>query len=95
MLEVDGQLDARLDVAQHEERDEGQAGRHQQGEQQAVLVRLGPHGKESETSWNGVGPTVQTPTLPSPAPIAGRPVELPMRHQDASANQKAAKHVSM
>lgn len=94
MLEVDGQLDARLDVAQHEERDEGQAGRHQQGEQQAFLVRLGRHGKESETSWNGVGPTVQPPPH-SPTPTTGRPVELPMRHQDASANQKAAKHVSM
>lgn len=47
--EEDGEFETRLNVAQHEERDEGQTGHDQQGELQAVLLRLG-HREEEQAS---------------------------------------------
>lgn len=49
MGEVDGEIGARMNVAQHEERDEGQSGPDKQGELQAVVPRLG-HGEEERAS---------------------------------------------
>lgn len=49
MEEEDRELETRLYVAQHEERDEGQAEHDQQGEQQVVLLRLG---EEEQASKN-------------------------------------------
>lgn len=49
MDEEDGEFETWLNVAQHEERDEGQTGHDQQGERQAVLLRLG-HREEEQAS---------------------------------------------
>lgn len=58
VVEEDGQVEARLNVAQHEERYEGHAGHDEQGEQQAVFVRL-RHREEEHVSLIFVNQTLQ------------------------------------